>query len=83
MGASVQFQSSKQSKKAAAAALSAICPAWIQGGRKKEDLATAALDSAAEMSPQRALPLLAAMVTAVPEVGGSAPKPSICNHDRV
>ncbi len=50
-------------------ALRAILPAWIASGSSLDQLASAVVDALPAVSPNRRLPLLAALVSALPQVG--------------
>ena len=49
-------------------ALSAILPAWTAAGNSLHQLAAAVVGALPRVSPHRRLPLLAALVAALPEV---------------
>ena len=54
----------------ASQALQAILPAWTGAGKSLQQLAEAVVAALPRVSPHRRLPLLAALVSALPEVDG-------------
>lgn len=58
------------SPQVASQALQAILPAWTGAGKSLQQLAEAVVAALPRISPHRRLPLLAALVSALPEVDG-------------
>ena len=69
VGTVAEKAENQQSQQVAAAALQAVGAAWLAAGRGFPELAEAALSSTRNVAAPRALPLLSALIAAVPQVG--------------
>ncbi|PRW61623.1 hypothetical protein C2E21_0211 [Chlorella sorokiniana] len=70
VGTSAALQQDEHSERVAAQALQAILPAWTGAGKSLQQLAEAVVGALPRVSPHRRLPLLAGLVSALPEVDG-------------
>jgi hypothetical protein len=65
---SAALQEDSHSQAVASATLAALVPAWLASGKGSEELWTSLIDVLPELSAPRRLPLLATLLTALPEV---------------
>jgi len=65
---SAALQEDSHSQAVASATLAALVPAWLASGKGSEELWTSLIDALPELSAPRRLPLLATLLTALPEV---------------
>ncbi|KAL4421861.1 hypothetical protein ABPG77_001343 [Micractinium sp. CCAP 211/92] len=70
VGASAALQEDEVSERVASQALRAILPAWTGAGKSVQELAAAVVAALPRVSRHRRLSLLAALVTALPQVEG-------------
>ena len=68
VGSSASQQQDSHSHQVAAATLAALVPAWLQAGKPVSDLIAAVVAPLPHMQPYRRLPLLLALLAAVPQV---------------
>lgn len=68
VGSSASQQQDSHSHQVAASTLAALVPAWLQAGKPLPDLTAAVVAPLADMLPHRRLPLLLALLPAVPQV---------------
>ncbi len=68
VGESAAAQDDARSAQLAGAALAALAPAWLAGGRAAGDLASAVTAALPRAPAHRRLPLLAALLPCLPQV---------------
>ena len=68
VGTGAEKAGNRQSQQIAAATLQAVAAAWLAAGRGFPELAETALSSTKTVAALRALPLLSALISAVPQV---------------
>lgn len=68
VGSSASQQQDSHSHQVAAATLAALVPAWLQAGKPLAELTSAVVAPLPDMLPHTRLPLLSALLTAVPKV---------------
>lgn len=68
VGSTASEQDDTHSRQVAAATLGAIAPAWLQSGKPTAELVAAVVAPLPDMLPHRRLPLLTALLAAVPQV---------------
>lgn len=70
VGESSATQNDAHSSQVAAQALAAVVPAWVAGGNTLEQLVARVVEAAPRVPAHRRLPVLAALVSALPDVEG-------------
>lgn len=72
VGSAAKFQTDVQSQQTAVATLQAVCPAWIAAGKTPEELVCAAVHASMDLPVHRALVIVTAIVSVLPEVRTAA-----------
>ena len=71
VGSTASEQDDTHSRQVAAATLGAVAPAWLQSGKPLTELVAAVVAPLPHMLSHRRLPLLTALLAAVPQVSPS------------